>query len=144
MKKTLLLLLILTLVLCCFISCRTGMPNDTTSADPAGESQTSSSEETTEQTSSTETSATEETTEASTTENTTEASPTEYTKPYTVCYTEVCETKELVTEIPELQEKIDRNDKNQGSDLSYHFQQKVILSVGEHRDVPYIDRKSVV
>ena len=125
MKKMLMSLTLFCLLFCViFTACADHSPSDT-SADPAGPSQTSSSAETTEQTS-------------SATEKTTEISTTEYTKPYTVCYTEICETKELITEIPELQEKIDRNDKNQGSDLSYHFQQKVIVSIGDHRDVPYI------
>lgn len=55
-------------------------------------------------------------------------------KPYTVCYTSIRETKALRTEIPELQEKIDRNC---AAEEYPHVQQKVIVQFGDQRDVPY-------
>ena len=57
-------------------------------------------------------------------------------KPYEVCYTSVRETKALATEIPNLQAKIDRNYEAQGSGRKY--QNKVVIQIGEQRDVPYI------
>lgn len=150
MKKMLILLTLFCLVFCVIFTACSDISTQHTDADPTGESQTSSREETTEsadteettETSSTEgTSSTEEVTETSATSATEETTESSSTRPYIIYYTEVCETKELMTEIPELQEKIDRNDKNQSSDLLYllyHFQQKVILSIGDHRDVPYI------
>ena len=75
-----------------------------------------------------------ETTE-STTESTTEGNVNQ--KPYEVVYTRVRETKALATEIPALQEKIDRN-----YEMTYNpkVQQKVIVQFGNKCDVPYLFR----
>lgn len=76
-------------------------------------------------------------------ENTTEQSTTEQStadttqkKIYPYYYTSIRETKALQTEASELQEKLDRND----LDLTgfENSQQKVIVQIGDQRDVPYI------
>ena len=117
MKKSLILLIAFCFAFCVlFTACAIKNPQNTNESQSKTES-TSDTTETTE-------------TEETTTQT------TKYTKPYEVCYTRVRETKALQTEAPALQEKIDRNYEAQ----SYMFkvQNKVVIQIGDQRDVPYI------
>ncbi len=77
----------------------------------------------------TETTETTQTTE--TTKTTVTSQTTETTRP--TVKTEIVRAKPLQEENPELQEKIDRNQKRDMNDIAY----KVILTIGTQTDVPY-------
>ncbi len=107
MKKFLSLLLVLSLVF--LTACANTETSDTTIDPNADTTQTT------------------ETTTAS--EQTTETS--ESTRPLPVYETEIRETAPLHTEIPELQEKIDSNQKK-----FPYIANKIVIEIGEQRDVP--------
>ena len=146
MKKSIMYLLIFCLAFCMiFTACATRMPQNTDdSQSTSGSWSTSGSQSTSDSQSTTEskTSATEETTsqqtteQSSATETTTEktVATTHWIDPYLIGHTVARERKELQTEVPELQEKIDRND------ISSEFPVKLIVQIGDQRDVPYIFR----
>lgn len=128
MKKSLIYLIIFCLAFCLiFTACATRRPQNHDGSQSTTDSKSSATKETTESTS-------QQTTEqSSATEITTQT--TKQTKPYEVCNTKIRETKALQTEIPELQEKVDMNVETEGKPK---VQQKVMLTFGDHRDVPYL------
>lgn len=110
MKKSLILLIAFCFALCMIFTACTELPSqETTTAGSASGEQTTSA------------------TEESTTETGGEDDGTKF-------YTRIRETQALQTEPPELQEKIDRN---HADGLRPEIQQKVILQIGDKRDVPY-------
>ena len=139
MKKSIIYLLIFCLAFCMiFTACATRMPQNTDdSQSTSGSQSTTDSQSTTES----KTSATEETTSQQTTEQSsateTTTQTTKQTKAYEVCHTKIRETKELQTEVSELQEKVDRYYE---MDFEPKVQQKVIITIGDHRDVPHLYR----
>ena len=128
LKKSLIYLIIFCLAFCLiFTACATRRPQNHDGSQSTTDSKSSATKETTESTS-------QQTTEqSSATEITTQT--TKQTKPYEVCNTKIRETKALQTEIPELQEKVDMNVETEGKPK---VQQKVMLTFGDHRDVPYL------
>ena len=118
MKKSLILLISFCLALCMiFTACAKNIPPE----DTAGSQETKDAAS-----------------EGETTEpSATKGSTTKYTKPYEVVHTSVRETKALQTEIPELQEKIDWISVSNGYP---QVQQKLVLTIGDKRDVPYLFR----
>ena len=143
MKKSLLYLILFCLVLCMICTACAKIPAQNTdgSQTTSGSVSTSDSESTSESASTSDFESTSESASTSSSQLTsatdeTSATTTEYRKPYEVCYTEIRETKALATEVPELQEKIDRNYEKQGDE--HKFQNKVIIQIGDQRDVPYV------
>ncbi len=107
MKKILSLLLVLSLVF--LTACANTETNDTTTEQTTETAQTSDTTTISEQTSET----------------------SETTRPFPVYETEIRETEPLQTEIPELQEKIDRNQE----DFPW-IANKIVIEIGDQRDVP--------
>ena len=114
MKKMLSLLLVLSLVV--LTACANTENPDTTTEQITDTTQTTET-----------TTASEQTTETS---RQTEETTTE--RKY-IFETEICETTPMKTEIPELQEKIERNRK-----ISPHVANKVVIHIGSQKDIPHL------
>ena len=121
MTKSLILLILFCLIFCAFCTACTNIDNTTDNT----------TENTTSGTTENEVQSTSDSLSDSTQETTTASTKNTDNRNY---YLKELETKELKTESPELQEKIDRN----VQDLSPEYQQKLIIQIGDQRDVPYI------